>query len=86
MAAADQIPAMNVRQQLQDQLTKAGFTDVAVVPSSFYIHAENKKGEPVAMVVGPDGFTEVTEVPAKPASTSDTASPAPASGASTPKK
>lgn len=72
MAATDQIPNMNVRQQLQDQLTKAGFTNITVMPSSFYVHAKNKQGDPVAMVIGPEGFTEVTEVPTKTAATAST--------------
>lgn len=64
MAAADQdAKPMNVRQQIQDQMTKAGYTDVTVMPSSFYVHAKDKKGDPVAMVIGPDTFTEVTELP-----------------------
>lgn len=65
MAAADQsTKPMNIRQQIQDQMTKAGYTDVTVTPSSFYIHAKNKQGDPVAMVIGPDSLTEVTEMPA----------------------
>lgn len=54
---------MNMRQLIQSQMTKDGFTDVTVMPSSFYVRAKDKKGDPVAMVIGPDSFTEVTEVP-----------------------
>ena len=54
---------VNMRQQIQSQMTKDGFTDVTVMPSSFYVRAKNKKGDPVAMVIGPDSLTEVTEVP-----------------------
>ena len=82
MAAADQMPAMNMRQQLQDQLTKAGFTDITVTPSSFYVHAKNKQGDPVAMVIGPEGFTEVTEMPMTTAAGSGTTSAKPAAPAS----
>lgn len=65
MAAADEnAKPMNIRQQIQDQMTKAGYTDVTVTPSSFYVRAKDKKGDPVAMVIGPDSFTEVTELPA----------------------
>lgn len=66
MQSADQtdMAHMNMRQQIQSQMTKAGFTDVTVTPSSFYVRAKDKKGDPVAMVIGPDSFTEVTEVPA----------------------
>lgn len=52
----------NLRQQLRDSLAKAGFTSIKIMPSSFYVHAKNKKGEPVEMVIGPDTFTEVTEI------------------------
>lgn len=82
MAAADQLPKMNMRQQLQDQLTKAGFTDVTVTPSSFYVHAKDKQGDPVAMVIGPEGFTEVTEMPVRTAAGSGTAAPKPAGSVS----
>ena len=64
MSAADQadMTKMPIRQQIQDQMTKAGYTDVTVTPSSFYVRAKDKKGEPVAMVIGPDSVTEVTEM------------------------
>ena len=52
----------NLSQQLRDQLTKAGYSSIKVMPSSFYVQAKDKKGDPVAMVIGPDTFTEVTEV------------------------
>lgn len=63
MKAADAMSHTNLRQQLQDQLTKAGYSSIKITPSSFYIQAKDKKGEPVAMVIGPDSFAEVTEIP-----------------------
>jgi hypothetical protein len=63
MKGADEMQHTNLRQQLQDKLSKAGFTDIKVMPSSFYVQAKDKKGDPVAMVIGPDSFTEVTEIP-----------------------
>ena len=71
MEAADTLKPMNIRQQIQSQLTKAGYTDVNITPSSFYVRAKNKQGNPMAMVIGPDSFTEVTEV--APKSTAPTA-------------
>lgn len=62
MKAADELHHTNIRQQLQDQLTKAGYTSVKITPSSFFVQAKDKKGNAVAMVIGPDSFTEVTEV------------------------
>jgi hypothetical protein len=64
-AANSQMQTMNagnLREHLQDQLTKAGYTSIKIMPSSFYVQAKDKKGDPVAMVIGPDSFTEVTEV------------------------
>jgi hypothetical protein len=76
MKAADELHHTNFRQQLQDQLTKAGYTSVKVTPSSFFVQAKDKKGNPVAMVVGPDFFTEVTEViPKSPGPTAQTQAP-----------
>lgn len=62
MKAADAVHHTNLRQQLNDQLTKAGYTSIKIMPSSFYVQAKDKSGNPVAMVVGPDSFAEVTEV------------------------
>ncbi len=62
MKTADTLQHTNLRQQIQDQLSKSGYTAIKIMPSSFYIQAKDKKGEPVAMVIGPDSFTEVTEV------------------------
>ncbi|RYB01771.1 hypothetical protein D3272_24515 [Lichenibacterium ramalinae] len=74
---------MNMRQQIQSQMTKAGFTDVIVTPSSFYVRGKNKQGEPVAMVIGPDSFTEVTEIPQKaPMSSPGTTAPSTAAAPS----
>jgi hypothetical protein len=71
MKAADQLHKTNLRQQLQDQLAKAGYTAVQVTPTSFFVQAKDKKGEAVAMIIGPDTFTEVTDILQKPANTKD---------------
>ena len=52
----------NMREQITNDLTKAGFTDIKVMPESFMIHAKDSKGNPAIMVINPDSFTEVTEV------------------------
>jgi len=67
MKAADALHHTNIRKQLQDQLAQAGYSDVKVTPAAFFIQAKDKKGRPVAMVVGPDSFTEVTDLLTKPA-------------------
>jgi hypothetical protein len=50
----------SMRQQLSDNLTKAGYTDVKVMPEAFIIKANNKAGEPVIMFLSPDSMTVFT--------------------------
>jgi hypothetical protein len=52
---------MRVGQKLHADLSKAGFTDISVVPSSFIVHAKNSQGNPVMMVISPDSVTAITE-------------------------
>ncbi len=61
----------NMRQQLTNDLTKAGFTDIKVMPESFAVHAKDSKGNPVFMVINPDSFTEVTEMSTQKAKSAD---------------
>ncbi len=68
MKAADELHHTNIRQELQDQLAKAGYTSVKITPSSFFIEAKDKQGNPVQMVIGPDSFTEITALAPKTAS------------------
>ena len=75
MEQADTMQPMNIRQQIQSQLTKAGYTDVTITPSSFYVRAKDKQGNPMAMVIGPDTFTEVTEMAPRPATSNGAAAP-----------
>ena len=64
-AAQDQANAPNepLRQQVRDNLAKAGFTDIRVMPTSFMVRAKDQSGNPVMMVINPDSFTEVTAIP-----------------------
>jgi hypothetical protein len=55
-----QTPA-HLSQKLRDDLTKAGFTDITIMPSSFLVRAKDSQGNPVMMVINPDSLTEVTE-------------------------
>lgn len=61
-ATAPPAAAINepLRQQVQDNLKKAGFTDINVMPTSFLVRAKDQSGNPVIMVINPDSFTEVT--------------------------
>ncbi|HEY1782214.1 MAG TPA: hypothetical protein VGG79_17600 [Roseiarcus sp.] len=47
--------------KLRDDLTKAGFTDIKIMPSSFLVRAKDSQGNPVMMVVNPDSLAEVAE-------------------------
>ncbi len=54
-----QAPA-HVSQKLRDDLTKAGFTNITIMPSSFLVRAKDSQGNPMMMVINPDSVTEVT--------------------------
>jgi hypothetical protein len=58
------------QRQLTEDLAKAGFTDIKLMPESFLVRAKDSKGNPVMMVINPDSFTAVTEVTA-PSKSSD---------------
>ena len=47
---------------LKEDLTKAGFTDVQVMPSSFLVRAKDKSGHPIMMVINPDSVTEISNI------------------------
>jgi hypothetical protein len=57
-------PSEPLRQQVRDNLAKAGFTDIRIMPTSFMVRAKDQTGNPVMMVINPDSFTEVTAMPA----------------------
>jgi hypothetical protein len=59
-APSSQAPA-RLSQKLRDDLAKAGFTDITIMPSSFLVRAKDSQGNPVMMVINPDSLTEVTE-------------------------
>ena len=52
---------MQVGQKLRSDLSKAGYTDISVAPSSFVVHAKDSGGNPVMMVISPDSVTAITE-------------------------
>jgi hypothetical protein len=51
----------HMSQKLQDDLTKAEFTDIIIMPSSLLVRAKDSQGNSVVMVINPDSLTEVTE-------------------------
>ena len=48
-------------QKLRDDLARAGFTNITIMPSSFVVRAKDRQGNPVMMIINPDSLTEVTE-------------------------
>ncbi len=50
----------HVSQKLRDDLTKAGFTNITIMPSSFLVRAKDSEGNPMMMVINPNSVTEVT--------------------------
>lgn len=62
-----------MQRDVKNDLEKAGFTDVKVMPSSFLVRAKDKQGRPVMMVINPDSVTEITNVAHMPAKTGGTA-------------
>jgi hypothetical protein len=59
-ASNPQGPA-HLGQKLRDDLAKAGFTNITIMPSSFLVRAKDSEGNPVMMIINPDSLTEVTE-------------------------
>jgi hypothetical protein len=59
--APNTLPPAHVSQRLRDDLTKAGFKDITIMPSSFLVRAKDSQGNPMMMVINPDSVTEVSE-------------------------
>jgi hypothetical protein len=51
-----------IRQQVQNNLAKAGYTDIKIMPESFLVRAKDRTGNPVMMIINPDSVTAITEV------------------------
>lgn len=60
-ATADAQAPARISEKLRNDLTKAGFTDIAIMPSSFIVRAKDSQGNPVMMVINPDSLAEVTQ-------------------------
>lgn len=54
--------AQHLRANLRTALEKAGYKDIRVNAMSFMVRARDGDGNPVMMTIGPDSFTEVTDV------------------------
>lgn len=69
-------PSQTIPQELRKKLSDAGFTDVKIIPSSFFVTAKNKQGQDVMMRIGPNSMTMLTEVPTDGTSTTGAGSAA----------
>jgi hypothetical protein len=77
-------PPIHMTQRLRADLSKAGFTDIAIMPSSFLVRAKDSQGHRVMMVINPDSMTEVTEAPVSGAMKGDTTGSSSGGAANTP--
>lgn len=53
--------AMHIGQHIRGDLSKAGYTDITIMPTSFMVRAKDKDGNPVMMVISPDSVTAITQ-------------------------
>jgi hypothetical protein len=60
-APSAQTPA-HLSQKLHDDLTKAGFTDISIMPASLLVRAKDSQGNSVMMLINSDSLTELTEL------------------------
>lgn len=61
-APMSQASMAQMQQKITSDLQKDGYKDVRVVPNSFLIHAQNKEGQPVVMIINPNSVFAVTSV------------------------
>jgi hypothetical protein len=59
-APETQVPA-HMSQKLHDDLTKAGFTDINIMPASLLVRAKDSQGNSVVMLINSDSLTAVTQ-------------------------
>jgi len=55
--------AANIRQRIYQNLSQAGFTDIHILPRAFLVHAKDRDGNPVTMMITPNSVTALTTVP-----------------------
>jgi len=55
-----QVPP-HMSQKLHDDLTKAGFTDITIMPASLLVRAKDAQGNSIMMLINPDSLTDVAE-------------------------
>jgi hypothetical protein len=65
-AATNAGSLQTVQEQVRNNLKRAGFTDIQIMPTSFLVRAKDGAGNPVMLVINPDAVTAVTEIPGTP--------------------
>ena len=48
--------------ELRARLSRAGFTDIEMIPTSFLVRAKDADGKSVVLVLSPDSFAELKQV------------------------
>lgn len=51
---------MQIQQQLRQDLSKAGYSDIKIVAGSFLVQAKDRQGNETEMMISPHSMTEVT--------------------------
>lgn len=54
------LSANQMEQKLQTDLTKAGYTDIKVMPGSFLVSAKDSDGQAIQMMITPHSVIELT--------------------------
>lgn len=47
-------------QEIKQELSSKGFTNIEIVPGSYLVAAKDKDGDPVTMIIGPHSMTMFT--------------------------
>jgi hypothetical protein len=63
--------AMHIGKALRAELSKAGYTDINIMPTSFMVRAKDSQGNPVMMMISPDSVSAIMQEDANTASTAN---------------
>jgi hypothetical protein len=61
-SATESQSATSLPQELRSKLKGAGFSNIEIVPHSFFVQARDKNNNPVQMVITPNAMMAVTQV------------------------
>jgi hypothetical protein len=53
---------MQIQEQLRQDLSKAGYSDIQIMPGSFLVRAKDKQGNQTEMMISPTSMTKITAV------------------------